>query len=145
MSRFAMLLAGVSLAGCVAFAQDSATTLPAGAAPGHDRVHKDSAEKRLKRMSKRLKLTDEQKEKLLPILQDEEKQAAAVEGDSALSPQQKHKKMREIRLASRSQMDPILTPEQKAQMPSVRPGGGGHHHRHPGQNGAPNGDTTTPQ
>lgn len=94
-------------------------------------------------MNKRLKLSDEQKEKLLPILQDEEKQASAVDADSTLSPQQKHRKMHEIHRSARSQMDPILTAEQKAQMPSVRAGGGGRRGRRTGANGAPSTDPAT--
>ena len=142
MSRLVVLFAGVLLAG-VAFAQDSASTAPAPA-PKHNRTHGGSAEKRLKRMSKRLNLTDEQKEKLLPIVQDEEKQAAAVDSDSTLNEQQKHKKIREIRVSARSQMDPILTAEQKAQMPSGRSGGGGRRH-HGSSTSAPSTDSTTPQ
>jgi periplasmic protein CpxP/Spy len=148
MSRFVALVAGLLLAGCAAFAQDSASTASAAPTPGpkKNQRHGDSAEKRLKRMSKRLNLTNEQKEKLLPILQDEEKQAAAVESDSTLSEKQKHQKMHQIRLASRSQIDPILTAEQKAQMPNMRSGGGGgHRHQHPGTNSAPSADSTTTQ
>jgi len=143
MSRLVVLFAGVLLAG-VAFAQDSASTARAPA-PKHNSSHGGSAEKRLKRMSKRLNLTDEQKEKLLPILQDEEKQAAAVDSDSTLNEQQKHKKIREIRVSARSQMDPILTAEQKAQMPSGRSGGGGRRHHHGSSTSAPSTDSTTPQ
>jgi Spy/CpxP family protein refolding chaperone len=137
------LLPGVFfLAACAAFAQDSSQPTPA---PQQNRVHHDSAEKRLKRISKRLKLTDEQKEKLRPILEEEEKETAAVSADTTLSQQQRHKKMHEIRLNSRSQMDPILTPEQQAQMPKMHAGGGGHHRQHSGQTSAPSGDSNTPQ
>ena len=147
MSRLALLLVSVLLAGCAALAQDSAsTTSAAPPAPKQNRAHGDSAEKRLKRMSKRLNLTDEQKGKILPILQDEEKQAASVEGDSTLSEKQKHQKMHQIRLASRSQIDPILTEEQKAQMPKMQSGGaGGHRHRRSGSTSAPTTDSSTPQ
>jgi len=145
MLRFAKLLAGILLAGCAAFAQDSTQTTPAAPAAGHDQVRHDSAEKRLKRMSKRLNLTDDQKEKIRPILQDEEKQVAALEGDSTLSPQQKHKKMREIHIASRSQMDGILTPDQKTQMPPAKTGGGGHRHRRSAPASTPSTDSNIPQ
>ena len=145
MSRFVRLLAGVLLAGSAAFAQDSATTSPAAPAPGHDQVRRDSAEKKLKRLSKRLNLTDEQKEKARPILQDEQKQVTALDSDSTLSTQQKHKKMRGIRTSSRSQLDAILTPEQKEKISSGRGGGGGHHHQHPDQTTTPSTDANTPQ
>ena len=140
MSRFVRLLAGLLLAGCAVFAQDSAPPPPATSAPQQHKKHGDAAEKRLKRASKRLNLTDEQKEKIRPIFQDEQKQMNEIEAESTLTPQQKHKKMRQIRLASRSQMDAILTPEQKEKMPPVRAHGGGRHHMKEGQ---PNSGTTT--
>jgi protein CpxP len=144
MLKFKMLLVAALLTGLSALAQDSSQPAPA---PKQNRMHGDSAEKRLKRMSKRLNLTDEQKEKLRPILEQEEKQATAVDSDSTLSQQQKHKKMHEIRLNSRSQMDGILTTEQKEQMPKMRAGGGGggRHRQHSGQTSAPSTDSHPPQ
>src|SRR5204863_7297589 len=87
-------------------------------------VHRDASEKRLKRLSKRLNLTDDQKQKVKPIIEDEEKQVAALDSDSSLSPQQKRKKIRQIKMSSRSQLDAILTPEQKEKLPSTGAGGG---------------------
>ena len=142
MLKFQLLLVAALLTGLSAFAQDSSQPAPA---PQQNRRHGNSAEKRLKRMSKRLKLTDEQKEKLRPVLEEEEKQATAANADTTLSQQQKHKKMREIRLNSRSQMDAILTPEQKEQMPKMRAGGGGHHRQRPAQTTAPSTDSNNPQ
>jgi Spy/CpxP family protein refolding chaperone len=131
MSRLAMLLVGVLLASA-AVAQDSAQTPPATTTPKQNRAHGDRAEQRLKRLSKKLNLTDDQKEKIKPILQDEEKQLTDLETDTTLTPQQKHKKTREIRMSSKSQMDGILTPEQKEKMPSGR-GHEGRHRMSPGQ------------
>ncbi len=141
MSKFGKLLAGMLFAVGAVFAQDATATAPNTAAP-QQRKKQDAAEKRLKSASKRLNLTDEQKEKIRPIFQDAEKQMADVEGNSTLTAKQKHKKMRQIRLASRSQMDAILTPEQKEKMPPVRAHGG---HRHPMKEGQPNSGTTTPE
>ena len=142
MSKFKILLVAALLTGLSAFAQDSSQPAPA---PQQTRKHGDSAEKRLKRMNKRLNLTDEQKEKLLPILEDEEKQASAVDADTMLSQQQKHRKMHEIHRTARSQMDPILTAEQRTQMPTVRAGGGGRRGKRNGPSGAKNPDSTTEQ
>jgi Spy/CpxP family protein refolding chaperone len=62
-----------------------------------------------------------------------------------LTAQQKHKKMREIRMASKAQMDDVLTPEQKEKMPQMHSGAGAHHHRNSGT-ATPSADpTTTPQ
>ncbi len=147
MCKLRMLLVAALLAGLSALAQDSSQPAAAAPAPKQNRTHGDSAEKRLKRMTKRLNLTDEQQEKIRPILQDEEKQASAVDSDSTLTQQQRHKKMRQIHLTSRSQIDPILTAEQKAQMPSMRSGGGGGGRRHQrtAPTGAPSTDSANPQ
>jgi protein CpxP len=84
---------------------------PQGGPPGRQRPM--SVEERLQRMSERLNLTDEQKEKIRPLLQDEEKQLQALRADTSLSPEQRREKRRQINQATRKQIGEILTPEQK--------------------------------
>jgi len=145
MSKFAILIvvAGL-LASLSAFAQDSSQSAPAAPNAKHAHRQGDRAEQRLKRLSKKLNLTDDQKERIRPILQDEEKQLTEMEADSALTAQQKHKKTKEIRRSSRSQLVAILTPEQKEKLPSGKAGGEGRHHHHADQAGAPAPDAGTP-
>ena len=148
MSKFAILVvvAGL-LASLSAFAQDSSQPAPATpAAPAAKHAHRqgDRAEQRLNRLSKKLNLTDDQKEKVRPILQDEEKQLTDMEADSTLTAQQKHKKTKEIRRSSRAQLDAILTPEQKEKLPSRKAGAEGRHHQHAHQAGTPAPDASTP-
>ena len=113
------------------FPQESNPTASTPApAPRHHQAQRDRAEQRLNRLSKRLNLTADQKEKIRPILQDEEKQMKTMDEDTSLTPQQKHKKTREIRMSSRSQMDGILTDEQKQLMRSQGPHGNGQHQGH---------------
>jgi Spy/CpxP family protein refolding chaperone len=137
MSKFRILIVFALFATLSAFGQSpssagSATSSDSTSTQKHKQMRGDRAEQRLKRLSKKLNLTDEQKEKARPIVQDEEKQIADLDNDSAMTPQQKHKKTREIRMASRTQLDSILTPEQKEKLPARRAGaGGGHHHQRP--------------
>lgn len=148
MSRLAKLLvAALLFAGFNAFAQDTSQAAPAPPATKHRQMRADRAEQRLKRLSKRLSLTGDQKDKLRPILQDEEQQMKSVEDDSSMTPQQKHRKTREIRMSSRAQMDSILTPEQKEKLQSGRPRSEGRHRMHPGKasSGAANSDTSEQQ
>ena len=153
MSRFSMLLVAVLLAGFAAFAQDSAQTSPpttqapppATTSPKRNHMHGDRAEQRLRRMTKRLRLTDDQREKIRPILQDEEKQMASLEGDSSLTPHEQRRKEREIRMSSKTQIDAILTPEQKENMQSGKAGYGRRHPRHSGQANPPAADPGAPQ
>jgi Spy/CpxP family protein refolding chaperone len=148
MSKFAALLVGVFIV-CTAFAED-APVAPGGteatsSRPKHSGMRGDRAEQRLKRLSKKLNLTDEQKEKARPILQDEEKQLTAMESESSMTAQQKHKKTRDIRMASRSQLDGLLTDEQKTKLPQRRAGAGGHRHQRAGAPASGGSDQTPPQ
>ena len=145
MSKFGILLSSVLLVACAAVAQDSAPTAPAAPPAPHQKMRPDAAAKKLNRMSKRLNLTDDQKDKIRPILQDEENQVATAEADANLGPQQKHKKIRQVHMATRSQIDGLLTPEQKAQMPPAKTGGGGHRHQRTAPASTPSADSSTPQ
>jgi len=126
-----MLLVALLLAGFGAFAQDSSQPAATTAGPKH--MGGDRAEHKLKKLSKRLNLTDDQKEKIRPILQDQEKQLKSLESDTTLTAQQKHEKARDIRMSSKSQMADILTPEQKEKIQSRKTHGEGHHRMHPGK------------
>ena len=70
-------------------------------------------ESRLAALSKQLNLTDDQKVKLKPILQDEAQQLQSVRDDTSLSHDQKMAKAKEIRLAHQPQINEVLTPEQQ--------------------------------
>ena len=59
-----------------------------------------------------LNLTDEQKAKLRPILQEENQQMEAVRNDSSMNQEQKVAKANEIRQTASPKIKAILTPEQ---------------------------------
>jgi Spy/CpxP family protein refolding chaperone len=71
---------------------------------------------RLQRMSQHLNLTDDQKARLTPIVQNEAEQARAIRQDTSLTPEQRRAKMKELRQSTRTQIEPILTAEQKEKM-----------------------------
>jgi Spy/CpxP family protein refolding chaperone len=73
---------------------------------------KASVEAKLQKMSSELNLTDDQKNQLRPIMQDEVNKLKTLRGDSSLSPDQKKAKLTEIHQSLKSQMRAILTPEQ---------------------------------
>jgi len=74
----------------------------------------------LQRISTELNLTDDQKAKIKPILQDEFKQLKAVGDDASLSSDQKIAKAKEIHTTAKSQIQPILTPEQQTQLATMK-------------------------
>jgi Spy/CpxP family protein refolding chaperone len=75
-----------------------------------------SAETKLQEMSKQLNLTDDQKAKLKPILEDELQQVRAVQDDSSLTKKQKFAKLKSIRDAHAPQINGVLTPEQQEKL-----------------------------
>ena len=76
-------------------------------------AQQSSVESRLQAISDKLNLTDDQKTKLKPILQDEASQLKALKSDTAMTSQQKIDKAKEIRASHKSQIDTILTPDQQ--------------------------------
>ncbi len=144
MSKFKILVTAALLAAGSAFAQDATQPAPppapATGTPQPKHTYGDRSEQKLKKLSKKLNLTDDQKEKIRPILQDQEKQFTSLKDDTTLTSQDRQKKMRAIRMASKAQMDEILTPEQKEEIQSAK---ANRHGRHMPA-GKPNSSTTTP-
>lgn len=80
---------------------------------------------RLKSLADQLKLSDEQKEKIKPILQDERKKVRELRENKDLSRQDRVAKLKEIREDIRAKVKPILTPEQLEQWNKLRSEGPG--------------------
>jgi Spy/CpxP family protein refolding chaperone len=74
----------------------------------------------LERLSKELNLTDEQKEKVKPILDEQTKQMRATQDDTSLSQEQKRDKMKQIHQTTHSQINEILTPEQQKKFAALK-------------------------
>ena len=67
---------------------------------------------RLQQISEELKLTDEQKEKLKPVLQEQAKKARELRADKDLSKEDRLAKVKELREGMNTKLKAILTPEQ---------------------------------
>jgi Spy/CpxP family protein refolding chaperone len=83
-------------------------------------AHKEGRGDRLKELAERLNLTDDQKAKIKPILQDEMKALKALREDDTLDKDAKREKMMEIRKAHAAQILAILTPEQQAKFKAMQ-------------------------
>lgn len=70
-------------------------------------------QQRVDMLGKRLELTDDQKQKLLPIFTDEQQQMKSLAGDSALSRKDRFDKMRSLREDSDQKLSALLTDDQK--------------------------------
>jgi Spy/CpxP family protein refolding chaperone len=89
----------------------------------------------LDHLSRMLNLTDDQKTKILPILQDASKQSQELRQDTSLSPQDRRTKMRSIHDNTMSQIRSVLTPGQQAKLDQMKQNRGsgrgmGYGHRH---------------
>jgi Spy/CpxP family protein refolding chaperone len=78
-----------------------------------EKTNANSAQERLQELAKKLNLTDDQKQKLRPILQDEAKQMQAVRADTSMTKQQKMEKAKDINESFKPQISAVLTPEQQ--------------------------------
>lgn len=96
-----------------------------------------TTEQRLQRMTQQLNLTDEQQQKIKPILDSESTQMQALRSDSSLTQEERMAKMKQIRQASSEQIKPILTADQQQKYTEMMSHQGGYGHGGHGQNQAP--------
>jgi Spy/CpxP family protein refolding chaperone len=82
--------------------------------------HKESAHRReadpqrqVNRLAKRLNLTEDQKNQILPILTDRQQQMKSIHEDSSLSPQDRRAKMRTVWEDSDAKIKAVLNDDQK--------------------------------
>ena len=118
-SRWSILTILVLSAAGVTFAQ----TPPQASTPDkHAGMHQkgESAEQYLQMLSEKLNLTDDQKAKLKPVLQDQMQQMKAVREDSSLSEDQRRAKMKSIHESLHDQINAVLTPEQQAKFKQMQ-------------------------
>jgi Spy/CpxP family protein refolding chaperone len=82
-----------------------------GAVPSTD--ESSQVDDRLQTLSSTLNLTDDQKEKVKPILQGEVEKLTALRGDSSMSTDEKEAQAKQVHASVHSQIASILTPEQQ--------------------------------
>lgn len=75
---------------------------------------------RMQKMADTLGLTDAQKAQMTPIRQSVMQQMRALQTNTALTPQAKMDKMKEISKSANKQMMAILTPAQREKMKAMR-------------------------
>jgi Spy/CpxP family protein refolding chaperone len=71
-------------------------------------------------LSEKLNLTEDQKEKVKPILQDQAQQMKAIHDDPSLTPEQKAAKKKAIHETTHDQINAVLTPEQQAKFKQMK-------------------------
>lgn len=111
-----------SFALCIIFGAGLAlaTPLPQEAPATAQNSHPFDPNQQLRRLTKRLNLTVEQQNQLLPILTDRQQQIAALRSDSSLSTQDRRAKARALRGESDSKIKAVLNDSQKQQYQQMR-------------------------
>ena len=98
-------------------AQDATTsgTAPAGPGnPGHQfHPGERGGENPLERLSKALDLTEDQKAKIKPIIEERRQKMQALRDDTSLSKEQRMEQVKEIFKSSNEQIKALLTPDQQ--------------------------------
>lgn len=74
-----------------------------------------SADEHLQMLSQKLNLTDEQKAKIKPLIEEHLQQRQAIMKDESLTPEQKHSKMQASMDAAHSKIEALLNDDQKKQ------------------------------
>jgi len=130
MAGSGLLVLGVAIGGARATAQE-----PSGGGGEHmGQQHRMmSPDEELKRLDSRLKLTDDQKSQIKPILEDRQKKMADLHSDTSVSPEDRRTKMRSIMEDSNGKIRDVLNDDQKKQFDDMQqhmhgrtrgPGGG---------------------
>ena len=111
-----------------------------GAGEGHGRGMGMNADAMLERMSKELNLTDDQKTKIKPILEEQTKQMQDARQSTSTSDQDRRAKMKQIHENTMNQIRPVLNSDQQKKLEEMmsRHGERGEGHQH-------SGDTSNPQ
>ena len=87
---------------------------------GHEAMGATSADAHLQMLSEKLNLTEEQKAKLKPILQDQAQQMKGLHDDASLTPEQKAAKKKAIHDTTHDQINAVLTPEQQEKFKEMK-------------------------
>ena len=130
--KFTIAALALGLAIPASRAQDTGTPPPPP--PGeqggkHDSAHKGPRGDRFKMLVEKLNLTDDQKAKIKPILEDEMKAIKAIRDDASIEREAKWTKIRDVVQSHNTQIIPLLTPEQQKKLEELKeergPGGPG--------------------
>lgn len=131
-SMFKLPLVAVAFAMAIPFSQaeDAATPPPPPPPPGEHGPgpggpgHGPRGD-RFKMMVEKLNLTEDQKTKIKPIMEEEMKAMAAVRDDESLAKGARREKIIEIIKRTRDQIRPLLTPEQQKTLDEMKERGQG--------------------
>jgi septal ring factor EnvC (AmiA/AmiB activator) len=106
---YVVAIASLLLGTCALYAQEPA---PQGGGQ-YGRGQMPTADQRLQRMTQALDLSEDQQQKIKPILENESTQMQSLRADSSMSQDDRMAKMKQIRETTTSQINPILNADQQ--------------------------------
>lgn len=113
-------VAGMMVSAPASHAMQTAPAAQEHGAMGGSMMGPMTPENRLKMLTEKLNLTEDQQAKVKPILEDQSKQMKAIHDDASLAPADRQAKMKEIHESSIEKMNAILTPDQQAKWKQMR-------------------------
>jgi len=116
---WSMLTILVVLAACLLLTGQT-NAAPQTPPQAHEAMGASSPEAHLQMLSEKLNLTEDQKAKLKPVLQDQAQQMKAVRDDTSLTPEQKAAKKKAIHETTHDQINAVLTPEQQEKFKEMK-------------------------
>jgi len=114
------LAAGLMMGGQTSHALQTAPAAQGHGAMGGSPMGPMTPEARLKMLTEKLNLSEDQQAKLKPILEDQSKQMKAVHDNASLAPADKQAKMKELHDSSVEKINAVLTPDQQAKWKQMR-------------------------
>jgi periplasmic protein CpxP/Spy len=112
--------AGLMVVGQTSHALQTAPAVQEHGAMGGPPMGPMTPESRLKMLTEKLNLTEDQQAKLKPILEDQSKQMKALHDDTSLAPADKQAKMKDLHESSIEKVNAVLTPDQQAKWKQMR-------------------------
>lgn len=113
-SCFALLaFSGLTMFAMPQEQQQQAPQAQAAPSQAEGRSRQFDPNRQVRHMTKKLNLTADQQQQLLPILTERNQQMQAIRNDSSLSQQDRHAKMLAVREDSQSKIKTMLTPDQQ--------------------------------
>lgn len=117
---------GLSAAFAAPIAQDQSEAQPQNQEQGRHHRTMDP-NKRVQFLAKKLNLTQDQQNQILPILTNEQQQMQSLRSDTSLSREDRFAKMRSIREDSRTKIEGVLTADQKQAFEKMQQQGRAHY------------------
>ena len=120
--RFLTVLAGGLLVLGVALAANAQEAGPPPGGPGGPmgQRHRMTPDEELQRMDKSLKLTDDQKTSIKPILEERQKKMQDLHSDNSMSREDRMSKMKSIMEESNGKIRDVLNDDQKKQFDEMQ-------------------------